>query len=1377
MVNDPNKDARSRAEHRAEVAGLEYLKLDGSRAMTGDLDMGSQAIMNVGALTVGGNATFNNPIQANDGMTITGQLDADGGLVVSTVFSAPGLVGTTDFADHAVTWDKILHNDDVLWDMDVGFSLGLKADDGSDYATINLTGDTAGFDLYVRNSLDAALAGIVANNAGLSVVGSQPFTVEPSATFENPVQFDDGMTVTGQLDADGGLVVATSFSAPGLVSTTDLDDDAVTFTKMEHRTEATVIGRQADTGTGPPVELTATNLKTILDYSGSDVTYDNAGSGLTATDVQSALDEIDGVVDSLVSGAPTVTTFDASGSATSNFPSGTNSGDKFILVNAHASGTTFGSSNAIVGHTDDILMATTDSPSTTDGSDWHKIDSTDSVSSVAGRTGAVVLAASDIVSGTFDSSRLAADSVTASQIAAGAVGNSELAADAVTNTEILNDTITLGKLALQDAWTVVGNATGVSANPSAVTATQLLSVINQGTGSFDDDLIAESSVTQHEAALSIATSQLTGTIDADTLGGQNSAYHLAWSNTTGAPIQDSHYTSLTGSSNDWFKLFAFSDSDDVPITVQLRAFAHTSATVVVSKGYQATQPNITVLSNVLSANVAYAALKGVRLVDNGGSYDFEIQLGWSSGPTVDVELQTTTTRGTVSHVGSLTATSGSPTVMDSVDLTALGAGGIRATGSIWSDSDEVYHEGNLGGSEIAALLDDETGWLSTAEIASSAVTSAKLDLGMNPTWTGNHTFSNVQYLTTGFQLGAGSARVYFGEAASGDRFYVAPRLADDSNWDWASEFGFDRDNDRWYFDTTVLFDGSTTFNNPLTVNDGITATGQIDADGGLVVATSFSAPGMVDASDLDLTDAYTWTGLHNFNAKAEIRGDGTQQLLVTNIDDTGEEAEVEIRGHRNSPSTGTEMAYLTLSNYDHDDTTTDIMAQFVARGGSSGGTDIPDPEIVIRARKSSAMYDALIFEAGTATFADAVTIAGDATFQNPAYAEDGLTVTNTLEADGGLTVATSFSAPDLVDATDLDLSDAYDWTGQHSFTQFVTSTVTNTSWAYRFVHNGQTSGLYRDNDSGYLFLRDSSGGTAVQLSGDGSSSTFSNQLNVNGALVANGTLTANSSSGFYGTTTIGNAATDELALTSYIEIQDGRKVGVNLLTRLPIEGGIASGWASFPCLRFKTLESVETYDGSTWNAQTASSYEFLLTNWRHHGTSTNFTHDGSDRGIRMVVNNGYDMPSLWLAAVSAKGNDILLTVEKGSSATGPWTAEFTQADIGSGWPMTASYWHYTTQTGGDNWLRITIEVTWNTTNSVNLYGVQAFATYGIQDNGDPWEDRPRPDRPIPRRPGGRRRHAHGGRRTHGSSVMLRSRTRRMRTTASLSRTPSKRTEG
>jgi len=197
-----------------------------------------------------------------------------------------------------------------------------------------------------------------------------------------------------------GIEILTDQIADNAVTTPKLADGAVTNAKAADMAQSTVKGRAAGAGTGDPTDLTVAQVKTILGYASSEITYDNTISGLLATNVKTAIDELDSLIDALGSGMTFQGTFDAGGGAGPvNFPGGgtAQTGYFYHVINAAAGGTTLGSSNPIVVNTGDQIVAAVDNASATNGADWVKLDNTDSVTSVAGKVGAVTLEAADII--------------------------------------------------------------------------------------------------------------------------------------------------------------------------------------------------------------------------------------------------------------------------------------------------------------------------------------------------------------------------------------------------------------------------------------------------------------------------------------------------------------------------------------------------------------------------------------------------------------------------------------------------------------------------------------------------------------------------------------------------------------------------------------------------------------------------------------------------------------------------------------------------------------------------------------------------------------------------------------------------------------------
>lgn len=295
-------------------------------------------------------------------------------------------------------------------------------------------------------------------------------------------------------------------------------DDTIALSRLTYIGGPHVVGRQSGT-LGAASALTMATLRSMLAYPASEVSFSNGTSGLAATTVQAALDEIDAAVDALAVAAPTITTLDLAGASTANFPSGAVTGDRWIVINAHASGTTLGSSNQIVVMTNDALIAKVNSASTTNGADWHKVDNTDAVQSVAGKTGAVTLAASDVTSGTFHDARISLTSVEQYEAdldidwtqllnVPATFPPSAHTLDSHSNVTITSNTANEILQWSGSAWI---NRTLAEAGIAA--ASHVHSAADLTSGTLPNARVAAGNVTQHQAALAILGSQLSGTID------------------------------------------------------------------------------------------------------------------------------------------------------------------------------------------------------------------------------------------------------------------------------------------------------------------------------------------------------------------------------------------------------------------------------------------------------------------------------------------------------------------------------------------------------------------------------------------------------------------------------------------------------------------------------------------------------------------------------------------------------------------------------------------------------------------------------------------------------------------------------------------------
>lgn len=299
-----------------------------------------------------------------------------------------------------------------------------------------------------------------------------------------------------------GIEITTDLLADGAVTTPKLADGAVDNTKLADMAQGLLKGRAAGGGTGDPQDLTATQVKAILDLQASEVDFSNVASGLTATTVQDAIDELDSLVDALGNGMVFKGTFDAGGGAGPvNFPGGgtAQAGWFYPVINAAAGGTTLGSSNPIVVHTGDKLVAAVDNASATDGANWDLIDGSDAVTSVAGKVGTVVLEVPDITGIATDRllGRDTAGTGVAEEIAVGGglefggaanIQRSALTGDVTASagsnaTTIANDAVSNAKLRNSGALSVIGRSANSGGDPADISAVAASGAVLRESGS------------------------------------------------------------------------------------------------------------------------------------------------------------------------------------------------------------------------------------------------------------------------------------------------------------------------------------------------------------------------------------------------------------------------------------------------------------------------------------------------------------------------------------------------------------------------------------------------------------------------------------------------------------------------------------------------------------------------------------------------------------------------------------------------------------------------------------------------------------------------------------------------------------------------------
>lgn len=129
-------------------------------------------------------------------------------------------------------------------------------------------------------------------------------------------------------------------------------------------------------------------------------------------------------------------------------------------------------------------------------------------------------------------------------------------------------------------------------------------------------------------------------------------------------IRSKKYTSLSGSSNDWFPIGSINEHQTGPVLFQVITAYHSNMSFIVAKGYGPSQEHsITLLSSIDSNNTGYANIKGVRVRQDG---QVEIQLYWASGPSVVVNVTARSTTDPVSLPSSLATSTSSENVVDTV---------------------------------------------------------------------------------------------------------------------------------------------------------------------------------------------------------------------------------------------------------------------------------------------------------------------------------------------------------------------------------------------------------------------------------------------------------------------------------------------------------------------------------------------------------------------------------------------------------------------------------------------------------------------------------------------------------------------------------------
>lgn len=127
------------------------------------------------------------------------------------------------------------------------------------------------------------------------------------------------------------------------------------------------------------------------------------------------------------------------------------------------------------------------------------------------------------------------------------------------------------------------------------------------------------------------------------------------------------YTSVTsGPAGSWYPLFAVNDGTDASVLCNLKSFAHSSVSFIAAKGYGPSQTHaVSILNCQQNANSGYANVVGVRIRQSGW---VEIQLSWSSGPTVDIGVQIVGSNYVPTFAANLSPTAAVDAIVDTVSL-------------------------------------------------------------------------------------------------------------------------------------------------------------------------------------------------------------------------------------------------------------------------------------------------------------------------------------------------------------------------------------------------------------------------------------------------------------------------------------------------------------------------------------------------------------------------------------------------------------------------------------------------------------------------------------------------------------------------------------
>jgi hypothetical protein len=227
-------------------------------------------------------------------------VDAKGDLIVATAADtvarkAAGSNGTALFANSAtgdgLEWRAILSSDLSDFAETVRDTIGTALVAGNNIdITVNDAGDTITIDVEGLTSADLSDF-TTAARAAISVSDTATLDLTYSAGAISGAVLDS--PTVGEFTGAAGIRT-TAFTgevtktAGGTALT--IADNAVVNARLADMAQGTIKGRTAGAGTGDPVDLTAAQVKTILAYAGTEVSFTPA-QGIAATTVQAAIEE------------------------------------------------------------------------------------------------------------------------------------------------------------------------------------------------------------------------------------------------------------------------------------------------------------------------------------------------------------------------------------------------------------------------------------------------------------------------------------------------------------------------------------------------------------------------------------------------------------------------------------------------------------------------------------------------------------------------------------------------------------------------------------------------------------------------------------------------------------------------------------------------------------------------------------------------------------------------------------------------------------------------------------------------------------------------------------------------------------------------------